>query len=350
MDLRAAKISSREIANRIRQEIATGNLVPGEKLAGTRLLAERFQVGRQILRSAFDLLEEEQVLASVPGAGTFVCRTLPEELKVKQKISVGLLNWKQSVLGSFTVRVHRELLAQAETKNCRIHFCMMDDHEKLAAWLEELSIDGLILTGKVDDALVRFLKRRGIPFLLLGNFELEEEACCLEKDVFSVLFNTLHALYEQRPFRRIVAVMGKRSILGTRQALDAIARTIDEKKLIGKDEFFTEYSEISEYGKLTAFLDEKQLGPEDLLYLSADAFPAAARYIFERGIPKEERPFLFLDMPVETVPYPDIVGCFLYKKDAFADQALDAFLKVYYGRVQIPWRGECVCEPQFIIQ
>ncbi|OQA85545.1 MAG: Mannosyl-D-glycerate transport/metabolism system repressor MngR [Lentisphaerae bacterium ADurb.Bin242] len=350
MDLRAEKVNSKEIASRIRREIATGRLVPGEKLVGTRLLAEKFNVGRQILRSAFDLLEEECVLESIPGAGTFVRRNLPRELNIRQKLSVGLVNWRQDVLGSFTVRVHHTLLAQTEDKNCRIHFCMANTHEKLAAWMDELSIDGLILTGKVDDALVLFLKSRSVPFLLLGNFELKEEACRLEKDVYSILYNTLNTLYEQHPFRRIVAVTGRKTILGTRQAIEAMTRVIDEKKLTGKKAFFTEYAEISDYEKLTAFLDGKRLGPTDLLYLSADAFHAAARYIFERGIRKEDRPFLFLDMPVESVPYPDIVGCFLYKKDALAEQALDAFLNVYYGRVPIPWRGECVCEPQFIIK
>jgi|GEM_PF-1838340 len=346
--LRAAKVNSKEIAGRIRREIATGRLVPGEKLIGTRLLAEKFNVGRQILRSAFDLLEEERVLESVPGAGTFVRRELPRELNIRQKLSIGLVNWNQDEPGSFTVRAHNALLAQSEDKNCRIHFCMANSHEKLIDWMEELSIDGLILTGRIDDELVRFLKKRSVPFLLLGNFELKEEANRLEKNVYSILYNTLNTLYEQHSFRRIVAVTGRQTILGTRQALQAIGRVIEEKKLSGKQEVSTEYVEIGEYERLTAFLDGKRLGPSDLLYLSADAFHAVARYIFEHGIRKENRPFLFLDMPVESVPYPDIVGCFLYKKDALADQALDAFLNVYFGRVRSPWRGECVCEPQFI--
>ena len=93
------------------------------------------------------------------------------------------------------------------------------------------------------------------------------------------------------------------------------------------------------YAEMEYLFQEKNIGKSDIVYLSSEVFAGAARAIFERKVPPEKRPYLFLDMPVSSVPYPDLVGCFLYEDNVLAENALKTFLDIYYGRVKRPWKG-----------
>lgn len=62
----------RQIADRIRQDIADGQFVSGEKLPPEFTLAERFCVNRHTVRGAIAALVHEGVLRAEQGRGTFV--------------------------------------------------------------------------------------------------------------------------------------------------------------------------------------------------------------------------------------------------------------------------------------
>jgi GntR family transcriptional regulator len=59
-------------ANRLREEIIRGGLVPGDKIDGETSLAERYGVARGTVRRALDMLRAEGLLVSRHGHGTFV--------------------------------------------------------------------------------------------------------------------------------------------------------------------------------------------------------------------------------------------------------------------------------------
>jgi GntR family transcriptional regulator len=60
------------IREALRQEIEAGRHAPGSPLPSQRLLAERFGVTLMTVRQAIGLLEEEGVVATRQGSGTFV--------------------------------------------------------------------------------------------------------------------------------------------------------------------------------------------------------------------------------------------------------------------------------------
>jgi GntR family transcriptional repressor for pyruvate dehydrogenase complex len=70
------KISSRKIyeviADKIKEQILSGALKPGEKLPSTKELAEKFQVGRSTLREALSALKAMGLLEIHQGEGSFV--------------------------------------------------------------------------------------------------------------------------------------------------------------------------------------------------------------------------------------------------------------------------------------
>ena len=69
-----------EITRRLQVMIEAGNFKPGDRLPPERQLAVLFEVSRNSLREAIKGLEQQGVLESRPGAGTFIAETSPADL------------------------------------------------------------------------------------------------------------------------------------------------------------------------------------------------------------------------------------------------------------------------------
>ncbi|TXN01202.1 PLP-dependent aminotransferase family protein [Methylobacterium sp. WL64] len=69
----------RQIAQRLRDAVASGELKPGERLPSTRTLAASLGVARGLVVEAFDQLRAEGYLDARVGAGTRVASTLSDE-------------------------------------------------------------------------------------------------------------------------------------------------------------------------------------------------------------------------------------------------------------------------------
>ncbi|QDP41766.1 GntR family transcriptional regulator [Radiobacillus deserti] len=66
-----------QIKKAIEEEIQTGELQVGDKLPSEVVLAKRFQVSRETVRSAIRLLEDEGMVHVRHGAGTFIVNPIP---------------------------------------------------------------------------------------------------------------------------------------------------------------------------------------------------------------------------------------------------------------------------------
>ena len=78
IDLRGGQLS-RQLAQRLRQAIAAGELKAGERLPSTRTLAASLGVARGTVTEAFDQLTAEGYLDAKVGAGTRVASALQDE-------------------------------------------------------------------------------------------------------------------------------------------------------------------------------------------------------------------------------------------------------------------------------
>src|SRR5688572_19851478 len=63
---------SQQIAAALRAEIKTGKFAPGEKLPSQNDLVERFSVARETIKAALRKLQEERLIVTRQGSGTFV--------------------------------------------------------------------------------------------------------------------------------------------------------------------------------------------------------------------------------------------------------------------------------------
>ena len=73
-----------QIINQIRDAVVSGELQEGGGMPSIRVLARDLQVSVITTKRAYEELEKEGVIASVPGKGFYVCRQNNDILKEKQ--------------------------------------------------------------------------------------------------------------------------------------------------------------------------------------------------------------------------------------------------------------------------
>lgn len=61
-----------QVAAILRDEIASGQIEPGQRLDSVRSLAERFNIASQTVTNALKILIDEGIIRSVPNRGYFV--------------------------------------------------------------------------------------------------------------------------------------------------------------------------------------------------------------------------------------------------------------------------------------
>ncbi|MFD8301901.1 GntR family transcriptional regulator [Streptomyces sp. NPDC059690] len=71
------KLNAREIAARIRDEIAAGTFGPGDRLPGARAYAKKLGVALMTVQNAYTQLQEEGLVEGRTGSGTYVCDPAP---------------------------------------------------------------------------------------------------------------------------------------------------------------------------------------------------------------------------------------------------------------------------------
>ena len=77
-----------QIVNQIRDAVIRGELKEGEGIPSIRVLARDLQVSVITTKRAYEELEKEGVIESVPGRGFYVCRQNNDHLREKQLMQI----------------------------------------------------------------------------------------------------------------------------------------------------------------------------------------------------------------------------------------------------------------------
>ena len=109
LDRESAVPLYKQLYEAIRQEILRGSLKKGLRLPSTRYLAAELQTSRNIVVIAFEQLLAEGYLQSKTGSGTFITKTLPEEVLQIRSGSVSG-DREPSTRGATIRRVSRSVL------------------------------------------------------------------------------------------------------------------------------------------------------------------------------------------------------------------------------------------------
>ena len=341
-ELKGESPKSLVIARKIRENIRKGVLAPGECLESSRILAQKWGVGRQVLRSAVAALSQEGLLKCTQGVGVFVADPLPEGFGARKKhLTVGLVIWKGDISHNFSFRTCQELMKSSLALDCTLQIApAFEKEEELLGWIFDNRPDGLILCGELSDTLLEKLEENRVFFMLLGNLPTKKKVHRFEKDLVGNVEKAFDMLLEHYGFSRVFLLIGPQKNLGTKQVLKAVEKSC-RKFSIPLTEDHIKFHELTPSWKsMEYFMDNCKLGKGDMVYLTPDTFPGAARAIFERGLKKEARPFLCLDaVKGAPVSYPDLVDHYIYEYDGFYTDALSTFLTLYRDPPAAPWRG-----------
>ena len=77
-----------QIVNQIRDAVIRGDLRAGEGMPSIRVLAKDLAVSVITTKRAYEELEKEGVIESVPGRGFYVCEQKNDHLREKQMMSI----------------------------------------------------------------------------------------------------------------------------------------------------------------------------------------------------------------------------------------------------------------------
>jgi GntR family transcriptional regulator of arabinose operon len=181
----------RQIAERIRRDVGSGQYAPGERLPSEGELARAFGVSRGTLRQALGALGRDGLVQTVPGHGTFVRAGQPGAVGIAPGTADGGAaadDARGRVVGVVIPSVARtripDLIDGAEAELRAAGYTLLlassgdDQHEEARQIrrLVESGVDGLLvypIDGAPNLALLRELLDGGRPLVLIDRYLLD---------------------------------------------------------------------------------------------------------------------------------------------------------------------------------
>jgi len=178
------------IAQWVRDEIASGNIHPGDKIPSESELTKRFGVSRNAVRQALELLSGEGVTETLKGIGTF-CRSKSIDSDNSMNIAF-VCFFSDSYIFPKMIKgcsqiLYKEgyqlLLNQSEYN--------LEKEREILMNLKNKSVDGIIIepvysgAGESNKDLMMEINEQGIPIILLDNEFPEHEFSSIRMDDFN---------------------------------------------------------------------------------------------------------------------------------------------------------------------
>lgn len=308
MNIKTSAPKSKQLADMIREQILGGKLKPGEFIESVRETAKRFSVSQQVVRSAFDILRREKLIIQEIGCGTYV----------NPRLKAGGMRFQ---IGFY---LHNDTLENCFYRALFHGCCKYGSKLGLETFLlwdisgakspdGKANLDFMIVTGCVDNALIKTLKRVGIPFVIVGNYSgIPADVNNFSLDVYSMFTQLASVACRELKPESLGIVLGGRMLPSSRLIAKAVEDHIRSAGLETKSPncLFTDskygYEEICD-----AWLDHPASMP-DAVMVTIPSYLAFARAIYERGITPDKRPKIIVWLDGDTMddmPYDDIAAC-----------------------------------------
>ncbi|OGJ89835.1 MAG: hypothetical protein A2268_00535 [Candidatus Raymondbacteria bacterium RifOxyA12_full_50_37] len=158
------------VADDLRKKIES-SYFPGDKLPPERELAREYNINRLTLRNALKVLEKEKRIYKVRPKGTFIGKE-PEDVKRTLQKTIGFLLVNRNSLDEFHSKTLVELEHFGQERAVNIMFLTVNSEKDVQSVVAPLIgkgvLDGIIVSGLLNPAVLKLLKRLGIPTVALG--------------------------------------------------------------------------------------------------------------------------------------------------------------------------------------
>lgn len=134
----------KQLREMLAEEIASGELSPGDRIYTESKLADRFQVSRTTIRRALGGLEREGLIVRFPGKGTFINQSVGGKTDIPH-FRVGINFFVNFSQNSFYSPLTEGVLAEAEKSGIQIRVVSPQEYENQ---MPE-DINGFLFTGEL---------------------------------------------------------------------------------------------------------------------------------------------------------------------------------------------------------
>lgn len=280
-----------QVHDKIKKLITDGNYQKGDKFLPERELSERFDVDRGTIRRALDLLIKEEIVYKVhrdKRRGIFINKT-PKNIEKKLR-SIGYFINQSDPTQTFYSQAFMAL--QNLSDPCEYRFILGSDRkDDLSSWIKDNDIDALVVSGVVTDSFITKIKSIGIPFIVLGNYNLSTEVNRVVTDGREAMFKICQTVSKLRA-NSVGLVAGNKTWQITRELVQDLKSGCEKFSLLCKDEHLKFSEEEEGYDNFKTLM--KAPDTPDVVVVTEPAFWGVARYIFENKNDKKQWPVLVL--------------------------------------------------------
>ncbi len=311
MKLVTAPPKSQQVAGIIREQIKSKKIKAGERLESVRSLAEKFSVGRQVVLSAFDILAAEGLVFSHVGRGTFAAGKAAGILSDKN-YRIGFFINKSRVENFYNRNVFLGASEKAGEAGVTMFLAPDDEEFDISLWTQKKQLDALLVSGRVDSDLINILQKIDIPFIIMGDYYLPSNVNVIETCDSNVIGEAMRLAWEKFRFNSAGAILGAADLRISKDLTEAIKYDMKKCCVECKTESFI-YSELEEgYSEAKKMFDREE-SPE-ALFVTGQAFPGVARYLFEKSNEKNfKRPAIITAASDKyNIMYPELIDVVIY--------------------------------------
>ena len=238
-------------------EIQSGRIRPGEKLDSVRNLAERFHIGRQIVLSAFALLVKQNFVRSEARRGFFV----NPEIQHGYFYRIGFfINRNNPAPYGCLPHLYRSALRYGWQIIPGSNF---EEDFELDDWLARKNdLDGVILSGTVDENLLKGVSSGLLPYVVLGNYDIDSRHPQITSEHGTIARLLLREL-KQHHCRRIAVFCGPAYLYNERMCGTETENILRENGW-GKEDVLIVYARDDGYPEIDRIM--REWNPEVLFF------------------------------------------------------------------------------------
>ena len=223
-DLNIFQPKCRVLAKHLIEEIYSGTYTPGQKMASIRKVAEQYGVGRQVVLSAFEFLAKHNYIYTEAGRGSFVNPNLSKGKFYRLGFYINRMN--PACMGLTT---HELNLVVRKYGYELILGSNFESDSNLSKWLEkEKQLDGIIITGIVDNLLLNDMLNFTLPYVVLGNYDIAETHPQVTFDIKGKIVRELSKVLSKLNVERCAAVVGTPDFRADREAGEGFQQALQE--------------------------------------------------------------------------------------------------------------------------
>lgn len=203
-----------KLAEKLRNDIMGGKFKPGESVPSQEELVNKYKMALATVRQAVGVLQNEGLLKSIHGKGNYVQNATVSQagaVNLPYTYKIGFLFAGMSLESHYNHLLQFEIQKHTHNSNIDVvfdtYFTGREGEDRhIAEWSKNLN--GVILTGYIDEKLLMLLRKNVKHILVIGGTISENKECS-----FSKICQHFEAIMSQAV--SFLAVLGHKRIIAT---------------------------------------------------------------------------------------------------------------------------------------